>query len=120
MRKERYFIPNVLKKNTLVFLKDDEFHHLKVMRNKEKERIELINNRCQLAEGIIQKIQKDHAEVFIEQIQEFSPPSAKKILIQAFIKQSNLELITEKATELGITDLFFLSCRSFTSKTTVR
>lgn len=107
----RFFIKNKNSfiKNEIIKIESTEFHHLKnVMRAKEKDIIEIINGKNYLAEGEILKIKRKEALVQINKIlQKQNLQKRKLILAIAFLKISKLEIVLEKATELG-TDEFIL------------
>lgn len=112
MPHNRFFIDHPFQIKEKIFIEDQEFHHMKVMRCQENEQIELINGNHQLAEGIILNLGKKKAEILIEKVTK-NHPTKKYILAQSNLRFSKLEWILEKATELGITDFWiFASDRS--------
>lgn len=84
-------------------LEGDEFQHLtRVMRKKDKDEVELINGRHQLALARIDSIEKWSAHLTILRCEEKKPLLPPLTLVQAMPKLSNLELILQKGTELGV------------------
>ncbi|MCP5506214.1 MAG: 16S rRNA (uracil(1498)-N(3))-methyltransferase [Chlamydiales bacterium] len=84
-------------------LEGDEFQHLtRVMRKKEGDEIELINGRHKLALARIEAIEKRSAHLTILHCKEQKPLLPPLTLVQAMPKLSNLELILQKGTELGV------------------
>lgn len=108
MPSERYYIDAPLFPQTTQELKGAEFHHLiHVMRTRKGDRVELVNGKGVLAQGIVQDFSKDKARIQIEEIHQESPSSSHLILAQAFSKQNRLDFILEKGTELAV-DHFWL------------
>lgn len=108
MPAERYFVLSPLNEGETISLKDAEFHHLaRVMRSRKGEQVELVNGRGALAEAVIQEIAKDHACLYIKQVQTTKPREQQIILAQALPKLNRLDFILEKGTELGV-DEFWL------------
>src|SRR5207248_2602313 len=84
-----------------------ELHHLvNVMRTRLGEKIEVVNGQGQLAEAILQSIEKKSASLRIESVETSSPFSQRLILAQGMPKQNRLEFIIEKGTELGMTEIW--------------
>lgn len=108
MPHNRFFIDQLFESKKRIYLEDQEFHHMKVMRCQENEEIELINGKHQLAKGLILALDKKKATVQLEEIIT-KKPIKKYILAQASLRFSKLEWIFEKATELGITDFWLFA-----------
>jgi 16S rRNA (uracil1498-N3)-methyltransferase len=101
----RFFKKKAFESQQTLIIEDDEFHHLKnVMRHKEGDHIEIINGMGGLAFAEIMEIKKRHATVAISQV-EFFTKKQDIILLQAEPKIHKLELIIEKGTELGMSEL---------------
>lgn len=100
----RYYTDQPLKK--LAFsLKDTEHHHLsKVMRQKEGDEIELIDGLGNLAYAKIIVIKKEETLLEIKEIQHFEL-KYKIYLAQALPSLPHLEVLAEKGTELGMSEL---------------
>ena len=104
---DRFYLKGSYQKDNIVTLEDEEFHHLsRVMRKKEGERVELVNGEGLLAEASIQELHKRKATLAVESIELHKPEIPPFILIQALPKLSNLELIIQKGTELGVSDFY--------------
>lgn len=112
MPHDRFYIDAPLV-NTLS-LEGEEFHHLsRVMRKQEGEEIELVNGRHRLALARIESLQKSHAKLLILNVEEKKPLLPLLVLVQALPKLSNLELIIQKGTELGVSTFYlYPSARS--------
>jgi len=107
MPDDRFFVPENFATKATTFLKDQELHHLlHVMRVRVGESIELVNGKGQLAYGILEKIEKQQAHIAIQKVVSEEPPSHTLILAQGLPRLPRLEYILEKATELGVTDIW--------------
>lgn len=101
MPHDRFYLDAPLEKEC--YLEGDEFQHLsRVMRKVEGDEVELINGRHQLALAHIERIEKRGAHLTILKCEEKVPLLPPLTLVQAFPKLSNLELILQKGTELGV------------------
>ncbi|MCI0382456.1 MAG: 16S rRNA (uracil(1498)-N(3))-methyltransferase [Chlamydiae bacterium] len=101
MPENRYYLNLPLLPGEKVLIKELEFHHLKVLRKKRGDPVELINGKGILAKGSILALEKSHAQVVVESVHRENPFSPKFILAQAIPKWNRLEPIIEKGTELG-------------------
>lgn len=108
MPSERYFIDADFFSQKHVELAGSEFHHLvHVMRTRKGESIELVNGKGSLAQAIVHDFTKDKARLHVEDVYHETSQPCHLILAQAFSKQSRLDFIFEKGTELGV-DHFWL------------
>lgn len=106
MPHNRFFTPKPFFKNEEIRIQDDEVHHFHVMRVQEKDTIELINGKNQLAEALVISIAKKEVILKIQNVTHGTHVK-EKILGLALLRSMKLDLILEKATELGITKFFF-------------
>lgn len=101
----RFYKKEAFKTHQTLLLEEDEFHHLKnVMRHKEGDIIEIVNGMGGLAFAKITEIKKQHAIVTVTKA-EFFIKKYDIILLQAMPKIHKLDLIIEKGTELGMSEL---------------
>lgn len=105
MPHDRFFIDHPLKINENVEIKD-ELSHLKVMRKKEGDLIELINGKNQLALARIIQLGTKSALIQIENISIGKMSKYKTILAQPYLRSNKLDLIIEKAAELDIDEIY--------------
>lgn len=103
MPENRFFLDALLRENTTCSFPEEEFHHLKVMRKTAGDTVEIVNGRNQLAEAKITALSKKGAEITLFEVKTTPPPSRQLILIQAYLRPKNLDLVIEKGTELGAT-----------------
>lgn len=107
MPHERFFIEKSLKEQQVIALEGKEFHHLtNVMRMKANDNVEIVNGCGDLAHAVIQVIQKKQALLLIESIIHEAKPSFPVILAQGLPRINRLDMILEKAVELGATEIW--------------
>ncbi len=100
----RYYIESSFKEKEIT-LKGPEHEHLqRVMKQREQERAELVNGQGSLAQATILQIGKKETLFEIDRV-DFHPITFKFILYQALTTPSHLEIIAEKGTELGMSEL---------------
>lgn len=105
MPHSRFFVEESFQMENPILLVGDEAHHLQhVMRKREGEVIELVNGLNALATATIITCKKKEVRVQISEVIEQMPP-LPKIICQALLRPSKLDLIIEKGTELGMTEL---------------
>lgn len=107
MPDDRFFVSERFSEKSRTTLKDQELHHLlHVMRVEVGETIELINGKGQLAKAVLEKVEKQQAHLAIHEVISEEPPSHTLILAQALPRLPRLEYLLEKATELGVTEIW--------------
>lgn len=107
MPAERYYLPEEFEKDIEIVLEGTEFHHLtNVMRNRVGDSVEAINGLGQLATAKIVSISKKSAQLHIESLYQSPRLDKPLILAQAIPRLSKLEIILEKTTELGVTEIW--------------
>jgi len=110
MPHNRFFIDTPFKEQTLVTLREDEFRHLKVMRIKPKDIVELVNGKSELALGSIETIGKAEAEIYITDVKR-KKVERSLILGLSILRFSKMELVFEKGTELGVTSFWIFPAK---------
>lgn len=106
MPKERFYLESPLKEGELIFIRDDEFHHLNVMRPKVKQQIEIVNGNGELGLATLETLEKKQATLSVEKVIREPLEKFKVILAQSFCRPNRLDFILEKSTELGVTDIW--------------
>ena len=108
----RLFVDSALKKDLPLTLTDQAVHYLlHVMRQKVGNEILCFNGKDGEWQCFIEELNKKNARikpVFQTRLQETPEFCA---LCPALIKKDNLDLVIQKATELGVTDIFPLITR---------
>ncbi|MEI8365176.1 MAG: RsmE family RNA methyltransferase [Parachlamydiaceae bacterium] len=114
MPAERYYYPQSLENNTPIYLEGQEHHHLvNVMRTRLGEEVEVVNGQGQLAATTVESLEKKRAVLSVQTVFTANPPTIKIILAQGLPRFARLELIMEKCTELGMTEIWlFPAARS--------
>lgn len=101
---QRYFGQIIM--NQVLLGDDDIFHLLKVMRARVGDQIEVVSNEkvflCQ-----VNKIKPLEIDV-VDEIKENHELKNKVILIAAMIKGEKMDLVLQKATELGVSEIILL------------
>ncbi len=112
----RFYIEQTIQPNCDVFLDGTESHHLKnVMRAKLGDSFELINGKGQLAEVTLTQLEKHRSLFKVNHLSSFKL-THRLILIQGIPQIQKLDLIVEKSTELGVTDIFFFQAEKSQQK----
>ncbi len=100
----RYYVDSPLLLGTQVALEQNEVRHLRVMRKRVGDCIEIINGKGVLAIGKITSLDSQSSWCHLVHT-ERQNSSSSLILIQALAAFSKLEWIVEKSTELGATKI---------------
>ncbi|MEC5128534.1 16S rRNA (uracil(1498)-N(3))-methyltransferase [Verrucomicrobiales bacterium BCK34] len=106
MAKHRFYIPASEWDPENLTLSGDEAHHcFDVMRGREGDRIITFNGEGIEAEAEIISANKRNATLKTVKVTETTRPSAAITLGQAIPKGKNMDLIIQKATELGVSKI---------------
>jgi len=114
-RKRRFFILQEDLLGGSFVIRGREFHHLKhVMRLKVGDSVEALDGSGWAYTGKITCLLDDHAQCSLEDKQEYVWAKDVRLhLLQSVIKEKNMALMFQKATELGVSSITpFLSARS--------
>ncbi|MFT5904824.1 MAG: 16S rRNA (uracil1498-N3)-methyltransferase [Cryomorphaceae bacterium] len=102
----RYFLKSSQWQTGQLTLTGDEAHHCtRVLRSKLGETVEVFDGEGKSAQGEIISLGKDKVEITLKNEPIFSNRPNEIHLIQAIPKGGNMELIVQKAVELGITSI---------------
>ena len=105
----RFYLPNAdFFENELILSDAGELHHLKnVLRVHKGERVELFNGRGGEVSGVVEEINLKLVRIrLMTSVQEQAFSQTKIILACAIPKKAKFEYILEKATELGVDEIF--------------
>ncbi len=103
MPENRFFQDTPLQKGQTTSLQEEELRHLKVMRCKEGDVIELVNGQNLLAKAQITNLSKSSVSLHLIEVKTKPTPTKQVILAQSYLRPKNLDLVIEKGTELGAT-----------------
>ena len=107
-----FYHPN-LTQGENILAKEESHHMLKVMRLKPGAELILLDGNGKSASAVLSKSEGSNAVCEVEKIEEHE---AKAPFINLFIAPpksgDRLDLIVEKATELGVNSIQFLMCRN--------
>ncbi len=105
MEKHYFYSPELKKEDKIVSLIGQEFYHLdRVLRLEKSDLVYLLNGKGFVAQGEIKSKTKTSAEITILN-SSFFEKSKKTILLQSLIKKDAMDLVIEKAQELGVSVL---------------
>lgn len=102
----RFYIDSPLAIEQEVLLQDDEMRHLIVMRPEIGDTIEIVNGKGDLAQARITQFSKKEIAVQIQSIHHEPKEPLQLIIAQGMPKLPRLDIILEKGTELGMTELW--------------
>lgn len=103
----RLFVANDLSADTLIGLDKDQSHYLaNVMRVKAGEDVALFNGRDGEWLGRLDKVAKTSVTIQVQSQSRRQTPEPDLWLLAAPIKKDCIDLVAEKATELGISALW--------------
>lgn len=91
-------------------------HCAQVMRHKVGDRIRVFDGRGHEAEAELLSISGKQVELRLHEVRQTTPPPVSISLLQAIPKGANMELIIEKAVELGVNAIWPV----FTERTVVK
>ena len=104
----RFFVPpENVGENTIIIDDRNDLHHMvKVLRLSEGDRIAISDSQEWEYQAELVRLDSDGAEAAILDKQKFtSEPETKITLFQGIPKQGKMELIVQKAVELGVSDI---------------
>ncbi len=102
----RYYLAPAQWQPEQLTLKGDEAHHCtRVLRSKLGDAVEIFNGEGKSAQGKIISQSKEKVEISLSAEPTISHRQPEIHLIQAIPKGGNMELIVQKAVELGITSI---------------
>lgn len=100
---DRFFVDFRLENKALITDKDEIKHISKVLRLRENDQVEIFSNEEKEFIAQIISISKDEIELkIVEEIQKKRELDCKITIYQGIPKGQKMELIVQKATELGI------------------
>lgn len=103
----RFFVGDVPGEGSLISLTDKEANHIRnALRMKRGDTLSVMDGKGRLFEASIEEIHRKGVKVKIIKVLPDSSPSPIEIhLAQALIKSSPMDLLIQKATELGVSSI---------------
>ena len=102
----RYHLDSADWSATTLVLEGAEAHHCtRVMRTKEGDTVEIFDGTGKASLGTVSSLAKERVEVTLQGEITSSPRAAQIHLKQAIPKGGNMELIVQKAVELGVSSI---------------
>lgn len=100
---KRLLIPDIiLRPGESFLLPENEAHHLKVLRIKNNEAVQLMNGRGQIAEGVLNFQDQKRITFLTHDVKKFDPPKTTIALYQSVLLGAPFEEVLEHGTELSI------------------
>jgi len=114
----RLFVSDELRLNTPISLSESHIHYLKnVMRRQPGDDILLFNGRDGEWQSTLKTLDKKQGTCLPHTQTRQQGTTQKRYLCPALIKKENMDWVLQKATELGVSDIFpILSERTVVSK----
>ncbi|KAF3363120.1 Ribosomal RNA small subunit methyltransferase E [Chlamydiales bacterium STE3] len=106
MPEKRFYLAGELTPHSRRTLENEEVQHLKVMRCREGDCIEVINGCGALARAKIYSINKRDVHLDILSVYLQDLPNFEIVLAQALPRLNRLDTILEKCTELGVAKIY--------------
>lgn len=100
--KNRFFSAVPLSIGTTIDLDDDEAHHARVLRVRDREEVEVFDSSAQNFAARVASVAKDRVSVEIVAAESSRERSVPLALALALIHPEKFELVLQKATELGV------------------
>lgn len=97
---QRYF-SNELKNDIFTINNDDMYHIIKVMRMKPNDKIEVVYNHS----TYLCELNENYEAVLKDIIENNKSNDIKRVLIIPLLKEQKMDLILQKATELGVDEI---------------
>ncbi len=99
----RFFVPEGSVTGGRITVTGEELHHAKdVMRLREGDLITVFDGTGREYTGVVDRVGKDELSAAVSRVSEAGKERCRLTLVQAIPKLSRMDLIIEKATELGV------------------
>ena len=113
---QRYFVDQI-DNNAVTLTNDQEHHILKVMRMRTKDRITCVfNGEIYLCERCARDMNIDLKIEVIEKLEENNELDVNVTLLYCLPKGDKLELVLQKATELGVKEIILVQSERCVAK----
>ncbi|HID55343.1 TPA: 16S rRNA (uracil(1498)-N(3))-methyltransferase [Candidatus Poribacteria bacterium] len=105
------FVPPDQIRDDIARISGEERHHIHVLRLRVGDEVRLLDGTGGIYEGVISTLRRDEAVVKILRRYHRRSPARKVYLYQGLPKGEKLDLIIQKATELGVYSVTPVICR---------
>ncbi len=111
-RPPRFFVAGEAIAEGRALLRGEERHHLRVRRLRPGARVELFDDRGRVFDAVVNSVAGDQVELAVVEKGVAARESPLDLtLAVASLKADKIDLVVEKATELGVTRVVLFSCR---------
>lgn len=100
---QRYF-SNELKDNKFILSDDDIYHIIKVMRMKDGDHVEVVYDK-KVYDCCLENVNKNIDVKIVKELEVSNNNEPSITLIIPFLKEQKMDLILQKATELGVDEI---------------
>ncbi|UCE42776.1 MAG: 16S rRNA (uracil(1498)-N(3))-methyltransferase [Candidatus Aminicenantes bacterium] len=102
MTTHRFYIKGKPQESASIFLEGEEHHHLsKVARIKSGEHVWVFDDSGNQYKACVEEIGKSRTRLIILETEQKQRPKVRITLAQVLLKTKNMDLVIQKATELG-------------------
>lgn len=117
MSRKRFFFPSGISLDSVYELTEKERHYLaRVLRLKVGDKVELFDGYGREGVGVLEGIDVRHLRVRVVEVGRKEERRFDLILCQSLPKKGKMDLIVEKATELGVSKIIPLVTRRSVSR----
>ena len=103
----RLFVSHPLSEKEVIRLSESQTHYLlHVMRRQVGDTVSLFNGRDGEWTAVIQELTKKESRLSLTQKKRNQSPTEQIILCPALIKKEPMDFVFQKATELGVSDIY--------------
>lgn len=111
-RPPRFYVPSTAITGARALLQGEERHHLRVRRLRPGARVELFDDLGRCFEAVVNGVTDEQVELTVSERDTRERESALDLTLAiAVLKADKIDLVVEKATELGVARIVVFSCR---------
>lgn len=97
-----YVFSEDISESRLVLSKEESHHLVAVRRGRVGEKVKVLNGKGSIASAVVAVADPKHAQLEIQELHQEPPREAPIALVQALPKGKTMDLIVQKATEMGV------------------
>lgn len=111
-RPPRFFVPSAAITGERALLRGAERHHLRVRRLRPGARVELFDDLGRIFEAVVNGVTDEQIELTVNERHARDRESPLDLTLAiAVLKADKIDLVVEKATELGVAHIVVFTCR---------